>query len=305
MDRNGILVVGSANMDMVVTTDRFPEPGETVFGGRFGMYPGGKGANQAVCAAKLGGRVFFIGKMGKDMMREKLTRSMKNDGVRLDRLIIDPEESTGIALITVDGKGQNEIVVVSGSNMKLLPGDIERERAVFSHVRVVLLQLEVPVQTVVRTAQLARGRAVTVILNPAPARRLPNSLLAMVDYLTPNETELHQLSGLPVTSIRSVERAARSLIGKGVKNVLVTIGARGCLMVNDMATKLFPARKVNALDTTGAGDAFNGALAYCLGSGASLEEAIPFANSVAAYAVTRPGAQTSMPTMRDLESFLE
>ncbi|MEW6511951.1 MAG: ribokinase [Bacteroidota bacterium] len=305
MDRNGVLVVGSANMDMVVKTRRFPEPGETVFGDHFGMFPGGKGANQAVCCAKLGGNVYFIGKMGNDILREKLARSMKSDGVRLEHVSVDPSESTGIAMITVDGRGQNEIVVVSGSNMKLLPADIDRETSIFSAAKIVLLQLEIPLRTVIRTAELARRRAVTVILNPAPARPLPGRLLKMVDYLTPNETELEQLSGLPVRGIRSVERAAQLLIRRGVKNVLVTLGPKGCLLVNDTATKLFPGRQVRAVDTTAAGDAFNGALAFSLASGESLMEAIPFANAVAAFSVTRMGAQSSMPTMRELESFID
>jgi ribokinase len=305
MIRHGIVVVGSANMDMVVLTKRFPEPGETVFGGTFGMFPGGKGANQAVCAAKLGGRVYFIGKMGRDVFRDKLLDSMKHDGVRLGRLTTDPHDSTGIALITVDGGGQNEIVVVSGSNMKLLPSDIERERSVFASVKVLLLQLEIPIPTVVKAARLAKERAVTVVLNPAPARKLPASLLKMVDYITPNETELHHLTSMPVSSIRGVERAAQRLLASGIRTVLVTMGAKGCLMVREGATKLFPAHKVKPVDTTAAGDAFNGALAFALASGYSLEEAIALANSVAAFAVTRMGAQSSMPTMNELRTFLD
>ena len=305
MIRNRILVVGSANMDMVVLTKRFPQPGETVFGGRFGMFPGGKGANQAVAAARLGGQVFFLGKMGRDLFQEKLTASMKKDGVRLERLAIDPEEPTGIALITVDDEGQNEIVVVSGSNMKLLPEDIERERSIFGSVRIVLLQLEVPLPTVVRTAKIAREHAVTVVLNPAPARRLPKTLLRTIDYLTPNETELEQLSGIPVSRTSAAERAARRLLDQGVKNILVTMGAKGCLLVNGRGARLYPARKVKPVDTTAAGDAFNGAFAYALASGQSLDEAIPFANAAAAVSVTRVGAQSSMPMMMEVRAFID
>jgi ribokinase len=290
-------------MDMVVTTRRFPAAGETVFGGRFGMFPGGKGANQAVCAAKLGGKVSFLGKMGKDVFREKLVGGMKRDGVRLEHLAIDSTASTGIALITVDNGGQNEIVVVSGSNMRLLPADIERRRAAIAAARIVLLQLEIPLPTVTRAAEIARAHGVTVILNPAPARRLPASLLRMVDYLTPNETEVGQLAGMPSTNRRSLERAAHVLLRRGVRNVLVTLGAHGCLHVHADGTRLFPARKVRPVDTTAAGDAFNGALAYALAAGTALDHAVPFANTVAALSVTRMGAQSSMPTMSELKTF--
>jgi ribokinase len=305
MVRNGILVVGSANMDMVVMTRRFPQPGETVFGGKFGMFPGGKGANQAVAAAKLGGRVYFIGKMGNDIFREKLSASMKRDGVILDRMVVDPRQSTGIALITVNQAGQNEIVVVSGSNMKLTPDDVTRQRAVFGRIRVLLLQLEIPLPTVARAARLALERAVTVILNPAPARPLPRSLLKMVDFLTPNETELAQLSGLPVNGNRNAERAARVLLDIGVRNVMVTLGSRGCMLVNRQTTRIFPSFDVKAVDTTAAGDAFNGGFAHAIASGYSLEESIMMANAVAALSVTRVGAQSSMPTMKEVRSLLD
>ncbi len=304
MIRNGILVVGSANMDMVVKTRRFPDPGETVFGGEFGMFPGGKGANQAVCCAKLGGKVTFLGKMGTDVLGEKLARSMRKDGVRLGHLKIDPKESTGIALITVDGRGQNEIVVVSGSNMNLLPADIDRENSVFREIGVVLLQLEIPLPTVMRAVRLAQERGVTVILNPAPARRLPAALLRMVDYLTPNETELEQLSGMKCSGNGDIHRAASTLLRAGVRNVLVTLGAKGCLLVNCEGPKFFPSHRVKPVDTTAAGDAFNGALAFSLAAGKGLEEAIPFANAVAAFSVTRMGAQCSMPTRREIRDFL-
>ena len=304
MVRNGILVVGSANMDLVVVTKRFPKPGESVFGNKFGMFPGGKGANQAVCCAKLGGRVYFIGKMGNDVFRAKLIQNMKNDGVRLRHLLIDPKESTGIALITVDGRGQNEIVVVSGSNMELTPFDIERQRDVFSKVQVVLLQLETPLETVTRAVQIAKECGVMVILNPAPARKLPKSLLRMVDYLIPNETETEILTNMPVKSVTSAQKAAQRLLDIGVKNVIITMGAKGCLLVTDERAEVFPARKVKAVDSTAAGDAFNGALAFSLASGRSLDDAIRFANAVAAYSVTKMGAQSSMPMMRELQTFL-
>lgn len=298
-----VLVVGSANMDMVVRCEQFPRPGETVFGGEFGMYPGGKGANQAVACARLGGTVFFLGKMGEDVFRDQLAAGLRRDGVRLDHLLVDPETPTGIALITVAGDGQNEIIVVSGSNMKLSPADVEARRDVFAAARIVLLQLEVPLETVCRAAELAREAGATVILNPAPARPLPAALLSRVDYLTPNETEAELLTGVAVTDEASAERAARGLLDRGVGRVVVTMGEKGALLVEPGGSRLFAARPVQAVDTTAAGDAFNGALAHALAEGRALEDAIPFANTVAAFAVTRKGAQTSMPAAADLAAF--
>jgi ribokinase len=305
MTDHGVLVVGSANMDLVVMAQRFPQAGETVFGGHFGMFPGGKGANQAVACAKLGGRTYFIGKMGKDVFRDKLLASMRQDGVRSNYILYHPTEATGIALITVDGRGQNAIVVVSGSNMKLLPSDLDHQKTIFTRIRVVLLQLEIPLPTVTRAVELAHQSGATVILNPAPARKLSRSLLKWVDYLTPNETEAELLTGLPVHSFRSAERAAARLLRAGVQNVIVTLGKRGCVLVNPEKTELFPAVRVKPLDTTAAGDAFNGALAYSLARGTPLLDAIPFANAVAAFSVTRLGAQSSMPTMKELRSFMD
>lgn len=305
MKKQGILVVGSANMDLVASAARFPAPGETVFGAGFGMYPGGKGANQAVCAAKLGGDVLFLGKIGDDLFGEKLSRGLKEDGVRLDRLLVAGDAPTGTALIAVDGNGENEIIVVPGSNMELLPADVRRARPAFDAVRVLLLQLEIPLATVTAAAEIAHARGAVVVLNPAPARPLPPKLLALVDYLTPNETELGQLSGLPVTGIPAAVRAARALLARGVKNVVVTLGEQGALFVDGTSSRRFPARRVNPVDTTGAGDAFNGALALAIADGRPVGDAIPFANAAAALSVTRRGAQSSMPTMREVRRFLD
>ena len=305
MKKQGILVVGSANMDLVASAARFPAPGETVLGAGFGIYPGGKGANQAVCAAKLGGDVLFLGKIGDDLFGEKLSRGLKENGVRLDRLLVAGDAPTGTALIAVDGNGENEIIVVPGSNMELLPADVRRARPAFDAVRVLLLQLEIPLATVTAAAEIAHARGAVVVLNPAPARPLPPKLLALVDYLTPNETELGQLSGLPVTGIPAAVRAARALLARGVKNVVVTLGEQGALFVDGTSSRRFPARRVNPVDTTGAGDAFNGALALAIADGRPVGDAIPFANAAAALSVTRRGAQSSMPTMREVRRFLD
>jgi ribokinase len=304
MARQGVLVVGSANMDMVVGTERFPRPGETVLGRSFAMFPGGKGANQAVACAKLGGNVTFVGKMGRDVFRDRLLASMRNDGVKLRRVTIDPRLPTGIAVITVDASGQNQIMVASGSNMALMPADIDRHSAAFGEAAVLLVQLETPMQAVLRAVVLARKKKLIVILNPAPARALPRKLLSLVDFLTPNEHELSALAGMTVTGLASAERAARKLIAVGVKNVIVTLGAKGCMIVTTNGSRVFPARSVKVVDTTAAGDAFNGALAFGLAAGLTPEAALPFANSVAALSVTRRGAQSSMPTMRDVRSFM-
>jgi ribokinase len=303
MKNDAILVVGSANMDLVVKTRRFPAPGETMLGGAFGMFPAGKGANQAVACAKLGGNVSFLGNLGRDVFGDRLTKGMHADGVRVEHVKRDLKLPTGIALITVDAAGQNEIIVASGSNMAMRPADMERNRALFAAARVLLLQLEIPLDTVVQAARIAHTHGANVILNPAPACSLPHSLLRLIDILTPNETELGQLTATRIAGKASIREAARMLLRIGVKNVLVTMGSNGCMLVNKDVCRSFPARRVKAVDTTAAGDAFNGALAVSLARGEHLEAAIPFASDVAACSVMRMGAQSSMPTMREVKRF--
>lgn len=298
-----VLVVGSANMDMVVSTARFPRPGETVLADEFGMYSGGKGANQAVACARLGGDVTILAKLGTDIFADQLSESLTSDGVRLDHVFTDETSTTGIALITVDQSGQNEIVVVSGSNMKLTPGEIESKVALFDRSGIVMLQLEIPLETVVRAAQLAKDCGAEVILNPAPAAELPGELLNAVDYITPNESETQLLTGLPVEDYESSVAAARVLIERGVGHVILTLGERGVVHVSEDEDRSYPASDVEVVDTTAAGDAFNGALAFALNRGDCLEDAVPFANAVAGYCVTRMGAQASMPSFDELEQF--
>lgn len=304
MKKKGILVVGSANMDMVARTSRFPRPGETILGSSFGLFPGGKGANQAVCCAKLGGEVYFLGKMGNDLFRDKLVSAMKRDGVRTDGLLVDETSPTGIASITIDRGGENQIVVISGSNMNLTPADITRKRSLFAKAAILLAQLEIPLQTVERAFQLAKERGILTLLNPAPGRRLPASLLKMVDVLTPNRTELRQIAGMPPSGEEDIARGAHTLLARGVGKIVVTLGARGCLLVTSDGRRLFPAYRVKVVDTTAAGDAFSGALACALARGERIEDAIPFANAAGALSVTRMGAQTSMPTRLEVENFL-
>jgi ribokinase len=299
-----VLVVGSANMDMVVSTRRFPRPGETILADAFAMFPGGKGANQAVAAAKLGARVHFIAKMGRDSFREDLLRSLETQGVQLEGVLTDEVTPTGVALITVDANGENEIVVASGSNMKLTPDDLVEHERLFREADVVLVQLEIPLATVERAVELGRAHGATVILNPAPARQLSPALIQNVDYLTPNETEVAQLARLSPDGVPTSHEAAARLIELGARNVVVTLGRKGALLVNRDCSDTFPALRVDAVDTTAGGDAFSGALAYGLSVGREPADAIRLANAVAGYAVTHRGAQPSLPDRPALEEFL-
>lgn len=301
---SALLVIGSANMDLVVTCDLFPKPGETVFGRSFATYPGGKGANQAVAAARLDGDVLFLAKLGHDGFGNELERELRESGVRVDYLLRDEKAPTGVALITVDGSGQNQILVVSGSNMELSPDEIVAHSQLFDGVGAVLLQLETPLQTVAAAARIARDRGVAVVLNPAPAAQLPDDLLHNVDYLTPNELEIERLTGVPVTDRESAERAAGRLLDRGVENVVVTLGALGALRVHAGGVQFAPAPSVEAVDSTAAGDAFNGAFARALTLGWEASDALEFAVCAASSSVTRLGAQPSLPSLNDIMSFL-
>jgi ribokinase len=303
MNREGILVVGSANMDLVVSTERFAQPGETIFGKKFEIFPGGKGANQAVCCALLGSKTFFVGKIGKDDFGKKIFQNLETAGVNTSHLFIDDEENTGTALITVDKTGENKIIVIPGSNMKLFPSDINEKKNLFSNVKVVVVQLEIPIETVIKSGVIAKENNVTFVLNPAPAQSLPDELFPLIDYLTPNETELEILSGIRIHDEISIEKAASLLLKKGVRNVVVTLGEKGAILVNNKTKEVFPSNKVNVVDTTGAGDAFNGALAYALTNDEETGKAIQFANLVASYSITKMGAQSSMPKLEELNIY--
>ncbi|MCK9282246.1 MAG: ribokinase [Melioribacteraceae bacterium] len=302
--KESILVVGSTNMDMVVRTDSFPRPGETLLGKKFQTFPGGKGANQAVGAAKLGAKTKFISKMGKDQFADELIENLKSCSVCVENILIDENDSTGIAIIMVNSEGENEIVVISGTNMKLTPEEIESKKELFTQSKVLLLQLEIPVETIVKAKELALQNGMTVILNPAPACKLEDSIFEGIDYLTPNETELEILSGKSVNSIDEVKLAAYSMLEKGIKNVIVTLGDKGSMLINKEKAQLFEPYKVNVIDTTAAGDAFNAGLAYSISKDIPIEDAIHFSNAVAASAVTKMGAQSSMPELSEVNSLL-
>ncbi|MBM3311452.1 MAG: ribokinase [Candidatus Aminicenantes bacterium] len=305
MDRPKIVVVGSSNTDLIVRADRIPRPGETVLGGTFHVASGGKGANQAVAAARLGGTVTLVARLGTDEFGERALAGLKAEGVDVSRIRRDPKAASGVALILVNREGENSIAVASGVNARLSPADVRGASAEIASARAVLLQLETPLPTVRTAARLAAANDVLVVLNPAPARPLDAVLLRLVDVLTPNETEAEFLTGIAVRSRRDMAEAARRLRQRGPKAVLITLGAKGVFVSAEGTEVWLPAFAVKAVDTTAAGDVFNGALAVALADGQTLLEAARFANGAAALSVTKLGAQPSAPARREVELFLK
>lgn len=298
-----ILVIGSSNTDLVVRTENLPKPGETLLGGTFFVNPGGKGANQAVASARLGDNVTFCCMTGQDDYGRAARELFRGEGIDTNYVFSTPDSASGIALITVDAKGENSIVVASGANSKLTPEDIDRIGD-FGTYDIVLCQLEIPLETVCHAARRVKLSGGRFVLNPAPACRLPESLLSDVDILTPNETEAELLSGVHITDRHSAVRAAEALSEKGVSIVIITLGSKGVLVYREGKPEFLPAFKVEAVDTTAAGDVFNGALCVALAEGKELQEAICFAQAASAIAVTRAGAQQSAPTRVDVENLL-
>jgi ribokinase len=298
-----IVVVGSVNTDMVVKGKRLPAPGETVTGGQFVLAGGGKGANQAVAAARLGGRVTLVAKVGQDMFGDQAIAQFDREGIITSAIIRDSTNATGVALILVDEKGENQISVASGANHALLPNEVGKVASLFLGADLLMLQMEIPLDCVRRAAEIAAEIHLPVLLNPAPASPLDASLLRLITYLTPNETEAEGLTGIAVCDEESANAAAKKLLGLGVKNVIITLGSKGALAVNAEGTHLVPSFSVKAVDTTAAGDAFNGGLACAVAAGKPLLEAVRQANLVGALAVTKLGAQPSLPTAAELEIF--
>lgn len=302
-----IVVVGSINLDLVAATQRIPTAGETVAGLTFRTFPGGKGANQAVAAARLGGSVSIVGKLGADPFGVELRDSLEQANVNTGAVEVVPG-SSGVALITTDATGQNAITVVAGANSRLSPGDLDAHIELIRNAGILLTQLEIPLETVERLVAIAAEARVPLMLDPAPARPLPQSLLSRIDWLTPNETETCVLTGQPRGELGDelVESAANILLDSGCRNVILKLGARGCYVVlSDGTRHLLPAYTVSAVDTTAAGDAFNGAFAVALMNGKEPLECASWASAVAAISVTRHGAQTSMPTAIEVERFLD
>jgi len=300
-----IFVVGSSNTDMIVKAAQIPRPGETVLGGAFQMAAGGKGANQAVAAARAGGRVTFVARVGNDDFGHRAIAGFRREGIDSKYVLKTGQAASGIALIIVDGRGENSIAVASGANARLSPADIRKATRAFRAGDILLLQLETPLATVRAAARAARARGLRVILNPAPARELDDALLANVDILTPNETEAERLTGTKIRTRQDMARASRKLRDRGVGSVLITLGARGVFLSDGVASRIISGFKVKAVDTIAAGDVFNGALAVALAEGRTLESAARFANAAAAISVTRLGAQPSAPRRKEIERFLK
>lgn len=313
-----ILVIGSLNADLVVRAPRFPAPGETIQGEDLAIIPGGKGANQAVAAARLGANVAMIGRVGADSFGISLIENLKQNHVDATRVIRDTSAATGTAVIVVDSHGQNSIVLSPGANAKVKPADVEPASFLDPSTgsgrrpKLLLLQLEIPTETVFHAARLAKQNGLRILLNPAPAKQLPNELLALADFIIPNETELSLLAGRTpapsagqtVSDVKSAETAARSLVAHEAQTVIVTLGANGALIVNKDGARHIPSFKVKVADTTAAGDAFIGGLAITLLGSQSLEDAVQYASACGALAVTKFGAQPSLPTAHEVEQFV-
>jgi ribokinase len=304
MRKPRILVIGSSNTDMIIKLGRIPQPGETILGGEFTTAAGGKGANQAVAAARAGGEVTFVARVGRDMFGEKAVAGFVQDDINVKHVTRDPVAPSGVALIFVAKDGENSIAVAGGANGRLSPSDVKKARAAIAGASVVVMQLETPLATVMAAAELAARAKVPIILNPAPARALPGKLLKLVSILTPNETEAELLTGIAVTNEATAAKAAKKLRARGVQTVILTLGARGAFVATASTEKLVPGFRVKAVDSTAAGDVFNGALAEALGEGRALLEAVRFANATAAISVTRLGAQPSAPYRKEIELLL-
>lgn len=297
-----IVVIGSSNTDMVVKTSHLPAGGETVLGGDFFMNAGGKGANQAVAAARYGNRVVFVAKTGDDLFGRQVRKSMAEDGIVTDYVFVDKEHPSGVALITIDKYAENCIVVAGGANMYLSPADIDTAAEEILKADVVLMQLESPIKTVAYAARMAAKAGIPVILNPAPApaEALSEALLKDLFLITPNRSEASRISGIEVTDMESAHRAAKAIHEMGPKNVIITLGSDGSLVYDGSMFMRVEALKVEAVDTTAAGDTYNGVLASVIAEGKSLIEAVREANIAGAISVTRMGAQPAAPTREEI-----
>ena len=288
-----IIVIGSSNVDMVVRTSHLPAPGETILGGEFFMNQGGKGANQAVAIKRLGGNLIFMAKLGNDVLGRQSVGYFKKEGIDTRYIALDEDSASGVALISVDDHAENSIVVASGANMLLNEQDVDKMLEEMCEGDILLMQLEIPLQTVEYAARKAFGKGVKVVLNPAPARSLPKELFRHLYMVTPNRIEAEMLTGIKIANDADVEKVAEEICAMGVKNVIITLGSKGCLIRED-------AFKVEPVDTTAAGDTFNGALCVGLSEGMDLKQAAVMASKASSIAVTRMGAQSSIPYREEL-----
>jgi len=296
-----IAVIGSSNTDMVIKCRHLPAPGETILGGNFFMNAGGKGANQAVAAARLNGEVYFIVRVGNDIFGQQAIDLFNKENIHTDFITIDDASPSGVALITVDDKGENCIAVASGANSRLSVDDIKKAEQVLLHASIILVQLEIPIETIAYIASFAKQHQKKLILNPAPACMLPDDLLRKIAVITPNEKEASMLTGIEITDMDSAKQAAIALSAKQIETVIITLGEAGALLYHQNTFSLIATNKVTAIDTTAAGDVFNGALAVALSEQQNIKDAVRFANIAASISVTRLGAQASAPYRSESE----
>lgn len=295
-----IIVIGSSNVDMVVKTSHLPAPGETILGGEFFMNQGGKGANQAVAVERLGGNLIFMAKLGNDILGQQSVDYFKKEGIDTRYITLDENSASGVALISVDDHAENSIVVASGANMLLNEQDVDKVVEVMCEGDILLMQLEIPLQTVEYAARKAFEKGVKVVLNPAPARNLPKELFRYLYMITPNRIEAEMLTGIKITNDADAEEVAKEIHAMGVKNVIITLGSKGCLIREDGVSYRVDAFKVDPIDTTAAGDTFNGALCVALAEGMDLKQAAVMASKASSITVTRMGAQSSIPRREEL-----
>ncbi|HHQ4534797.1 TPA: ribokinase [Aeromonas veronii] len=301
---NRLVVLGSVNADHVLRVPHFPRPGETLTGHSYQVVPGGKGANQAVAAARLGAPVSFIARIGDDAIGHQMKSGFAKDGIDVSAVELDPKLPTGIAIIYVSDEGENSIGISAEANGAITPAVVKNHEAMIADAHTLLLQLEVPLESVHEAARLARANGTRVVLNPAPARPLSSELLALVDLITPNQTEAELLTGVKVTDETSAREAAARFHQMGIADVMITLGAQGVYCSNAQQQQLIPGFRVKAVDTTAAGDTFNGALLAAELAGADFHSAVRFAHGAAALSVTRFGAQSSIPSKQEVDAFL-
>lgn len=301
-----VVVFGGSNVDFVFNLDKAPEKGETLNCNSFNKLPGGKGANQAFAVQKLGGNCIFLSAVGRDELGDIVLGSVKSTGVDVDNVLKVENESAGMAIIYVESDGDNRIVVNPGANLKADKAYVDSKKNIIESADYVLTQFELDMDATAELLEIAKKSGKTIVLNPAPAvTDVPDSLYAEIDYLTPNETELKKLTGLNTDTEEEIEEAAKVLLAKGVKNLLVTIGSKGAMLINENGTKVYPGFKVDAVDTTAAGDTFNAGFIVGLSEGMEVEEAIRFANAAASITVTRKGAQPSIPSREEVNVILK